>query len=258
MSAESPTLGGALAAGSPSAKRWPRWILLASLWTALLLVAFCLDQPVSHWIAATATDGTWLRRIPKLAVRVLNQWGWFVVLGFALTAQPRPWRRLLPYCVTLLAGFASLHLLKYTIGRARPDLDVGAYFFAPWADPFALDGGFDSLPSGHAFGMSLLAALLACYVPRSRWVVWPLVALGCASRVAQQRHFVSDVLAGTALAVLVVALARYRAPAAFQPLAWRSMATRLLRFGVQLRLLGRDLRAAVRRAPVPANDRSSS
>lgn len=261
MSAESPTLPSGVHGFAPGARRagrLPRWVCIAGIAAAVVAGAFLLDTPLSRWVAEVAAPGTWLRRTLKLPVHVLKQWAWFVALAVALAAQPRPWQRLRPYLMVLVVGFGLLYLLKYAVGRARPDLDLGVYSFAPWADRMVLSDGFDSMPSGHAFSFILLATLLSHYVPRSRWVVWPLAVLGSVSRVALQRHFVSDVLAGAALALLVVEMARYRAPAAFRPLAWRSIAARLPRFGAQLRLLGRGIRAAARRAPTPANGRSSS
>lgn len=84
-------------------------------------------------------------------------------------------------------------VLREAIGRARPDQGKGA-------SPFSLFSGDDSFPSGHA---AVSFATAAVFADRFAQPV-PAIAYGLASAVAWARvysdkHFVSDVAAGSLL-----------------------------------------------------------
>jgi undecaprenyl-diphosphatase len=106
------------------------------------------------------------------------------------------------YAVRLVIAIVALALLVFLVKRAfkrkRPAGEWGAIYRQ--TDPH-------SFPSGHAARMVLLAVLAAALGPP--WLAWlllvwaPLVAL---ARVAMGVHYLSDVLAG-ALLGLVVGLA---------------------------------------------------
>lgn len=93
------------------------------------------------------------------------------------------------------AAGAAAGVVKFVVGRARPfqtpgDQDV--------IHPFS---GNTSFPSGHAaFAFGLAAAIdretSARWVP---WVVYPLAGLVGWSRIRDDRHWTSDVVAGAAL-----------------------------------------------------------
>ena len=68
--------------------------------------------------------------------------------------------------------------------------------------PFTFDPDFHAFPSGHANTLMAVALVLALYLPRYRL---PLLIAGIAlgfSRIAVNAHFVSDVVAGAAVAVV--------------------------------------------------------
>ncbi len=98
-------------------------------------------------------------------------------------------------CVLLLllalaAGNAVVDVLKETLGRPRPFVDL------PEARLLLGRGGSFSLPSGHAANWFLALAVVGWFYPRSRWGLWPLaVAVSC-SRVYCGVHYPGDVLAG--------------------------------------------------------------
>ncbi|MCL5270199.1 MAG: phosphatase PAP2 family protein [bacterium] len=131
--------------------------------------------------------------------------------------------------ITLLAAGAVNGTAKFTFGRARPTFSVrltdenrawienwrqnhprtllnasrqdqwlGLSAQRPW-----FKDGYDSFPSGHACVAFVIAAFLIALYPRGRWI-WLLIACGCAlARVAQRRHFPSDVLFGGGLGWLI-------------------------------------------------------
>jgi len=99
-------------------------------------------------------------------------------------------------------------LLKVTIGRTRPKLlfATGAYDFT-W---FGLKPDHWSFPSGHAATVTALMTALWCLWPRPLWLYGAAAALVAASRVVTGQHYLSDVVAGAAIAVVVTrAVAAY-------------------------------------------------
>ncbi|CAK0739523.1 membrane hypothetical protein [uncultured Gammaproteobacteria bacterium] len=94
-------------------------------------------------------------------------------------------------------------LLKL-LGRSRPKLLEQQQIYGFFPPGFQAD--YQSFPSGHAIHAVALAVAVALVAPRWRW---PLLIAGgavAASRVIVNAHYLSDVLAGMALAVTVVAV----------------------------------------------------
>lgn len=95
-------------------------------------------------------------------------------------------------------------LLKVVVARTRPKLlfESGAYDFT-W---FGFRADHWSFPSGHATTAAALMAALWCLWPRPFWLYVAAAALVAASRVITGQHFVSDVVAGAAIGVVVTRL----------------------------------------------------
>lgn len=115
------------------------------------------------------------------------------------------WREGLAASLTILLASIGNSLLKVAVARARPDL----------LDPIVVEHGY-SFPSGHAV-LSMVAygvvAVLVARLPLPRparvaaiTVLAVLVALIGLSRVWLGVHFPTDVLAGWAAGIVVVAL----------------------------------------------------
>ena len=103
----------------------------------------------------------------------------------------------------ILAAGLACEVLKVAVGRPRPEQDAGEH---DRARPFS---SFNSFPSGHATVAFAAAAALdhesrAAWVP---WVAYPLAGLVGWSRVHDDRHWASDVVAGAALGTWVGAKA---------------------------------------------------
>lgn len=118
--------------------------------------------------------------------------------GFSV---PLRWRIPISAAFTMLSVAALTHLLKFLIGRARPEAGLGPWALNYFGNPFDLN---DSFPSGHSSGAWAGAILIGLYVPWARWILYPVAALTCLSRIMQGRHWFSDTVAGTGLAVVCV------------------------------------------------------
>lgn len=116
--------------------------------------------------------------------------------GAALAALRE--RSLYVFCVLATSGLLAQGV-KHLIGRARPPLmsSFGPYFF----DLLSLKASYASFPSGHSTTVFAMAVALSPMMPRARWPLFSVAVLVAASRVVNQAHYVSDVVAGGVLGV---------------------------------------------------------
>jgi len=137
-----------------------------------------------------------LRRAAGILAHSGDSWFWGLGLLLVwLLGGPfwKSWAVLMVAAIGLTAGLVML--IKLVVRRRRPEGEWGAIYRR--TDPH-------SFPSGHAARAALLAALVAGWGPG--WlapimIVWaPLVIL---ARVAMGLHYLSDVIAGAALGLLV-------------------------------------------------------
>ena len=112
---------------------------------------------------------------------------------------------------TLVMTTLLVELVKRTVDRQRPS---GQGVYTSWG-PSYQGSSRHSFPSGHAAAMFSLATVLARQYPEPRWVApvaYGLATLTAAARVAENRHWTSDVVAGACLGVLIsdVVIRRHR------------------------------------------------
>jgi undecaprenyl-diphosphatase len=123
---------------------------------------------------------------------------WFWLLGLVLVwfaGSPEWHNRAALFAVGLVFLAVLVLAIKFSVRRSRPEGDWGAVYRS--TDPH-------SFPSGHAARATLFAVLALGVGPAWLAVVllaWaPLVSL---SRVALGVHFLSDVMAGTLIGVVI-------------------------------------------------------
>jgi len=117
------------------------------------------------------------------------------------------WRLALYFLVTIGSASALVHLLKFVIGRARPELflEYGAYSLTP----FAHNGLFESFPSGHSTAVGSFFGAFAMLAPRLR-ILFALGALTIGiTRVVVGAHYPSDVAAGLLLGLWVALMTAF-------------------------------------------------
>jgi membrane-associated phospholipid phosphatase len=144
------------------------------------------------------------------AVRIANRFGGgmnpaMVIVFFLVAGVVYRNRRWIAYGVAMaFAGAAagiSVQIVKYIIGRTRPELWLGPFHHARAAAT--------SFPSGHTVGAFALAGVLMLASPsRTTRIIALLLALSVAvSRVMAFRHWTSDVLASAAIGMILAAMA---------------------------------------------------
>lgn len=139
-----------------------------------------------------------------------DSWLWALIVGWLLLdssrasaptapATSKPARPILAFCLSLLLQIILTLGIKQVIRRPRPRQAQLLY-----------GGGADahSFPSGHAMRMTVIGAWGSQLWPSWGWLLWPLSGLVGWCRVRLAVHYVGDVLAGTLLGWLIVALVR--------------------------------------------------
>ena len=166
----------------------------------LLLGSALLDQPVDDW-AVKHRESRWLKRTVK--------WGDALpVAAMGLSAlfafdESRP-RLSDAGTAALEAGVVALaasEVLKYGLGRARPNAGLGRGEF----DPGTSEDRFHSMPSNHT---AVLWAALTPYAKEfgAPWL-YGVAALANLARAGSREHWVSDTVAGSLLGYALGSLA---------------------------------------------------
>jgi undecaprenyl-diphosphatase len=164
------------------------------------LVFFLADAPMLALAEGIQSDTT------EDVIRIVNRLGggmnpvmivvFFLVAGIAYLE-----RRWVSYAIAMgLAGLTAgtlAQVVKFTVGRARPELWLGPAHYAP--------GSSTSFPSGHTVGAFALAGVLvfASRSPALRVTAFALAAGVGMSRVLAFRHWLSDVVASAVIGLVM-------------------------------------------------------
>jgi undecaprenyl-diphosphatase len=166
-----------------------------------------LDLRWSNILRVAERPGT-LRTVAMIFAHSGDSWFWgagLVVLWLPGNPFWKQWAVYELFWISFLAAFVMA--LKFSIRRRRPAGEWGAIYRN--TDPH-------SFPSGHAaraFLIMFIAAVLGPFWLAMILVVWaPLVSL---ARVAMGVHYLSDVIAGAIVGLIVAAIAMEFSPALF-------------------------------------------
>lgn len=154
-----------------------------------------LDRDWSYALRVAEKPGM-LRSFAMIFAHSGDSWFWgagLLVLWLAGSPFWKQWAVHELFWISFLA--ALVILLKFTIRRRRPEGEWGAIYRN--TDPH-------SFPSGHAARAFLIAVIAAFFGPPwltvALWIWAPLVSL---ARVAMGVHYVSDIVAGAVVGVIV-------------------------------------------------------
>ena len=124
------------------------------------------------------------------------------VYGTGVLTGSERWRGL-GFEMLEAAAFASLTVapLKVAVGRSRPGQGEGPWSFR-WLRG-GVGGAHSSFPSHHAALAFSLAGVVSARVDGAVWWAWSLAGLVAASRVHDEAHWASDVVAGALVGAAV-------------------------------------------------------
>jgi membrane-associated phospholipid phosphatase len=179
---------------------WKPLIAIVPAAIAVALTWRFLDAPITAWAERIQSDTVqdWIRIANRLgggmnpAMLIV-----FFYLAGVVYAVPR-WRSYALQMTIAGAGAGLLaQIVKYAVGRARPELWLGPFQHARAAAT--------SFPSGHTVGAFALAGILLFTSPsRAMRIAAVLVAAAVgAARILAFRHWTSDVVASAALGLIV-------------------------------------------------------
>lgn len=183
---------------------------------ALTIVALPFDLAITNWIKQNHIRGDLERLIMLGEVFGYGLTVLFVVIT-AAWIDSRGWR-VAPRLI--LGAFGSglvADIGKIVVARWRPNAnfeptgvrDTFVTWF-PWVWPDGLPSpwnrGFASFPSGHSATAVGLALSLSIFYPKATWWFIFLAGMAMLQRVESRAHYLSDTLAGAAVACLVTAL----------------------------------------------------
>jgi len=180
---------------------WPPALLrlgIGALVTAL--VWWRLDPLVLAWAEGVQSDAI------EDVIRIFNRLGggmnpvmlvaFFLVAGVAYVE-----RRWISYAIAMafagLAAGLAAQIVKHLVGRARPELWLGAMHYAP--------GSSTSFPSGHTVGAFALCGVLIFASPSHtlRVIAFLIAASIGLSRIFAFRHWTSDVVASAVIGLVM-------------------------------------------------------
>ncbi|MFI4962463.1 MAG: phosphatase PAP2 family protein [Legionellales bacterium] len=183
------------------------WVILVFL--VLVVLSFIyVDRPLAtyfhqmdlrtnrHWLYWVTALGQW-----KIDVLILV----FVGLYFRFVAKNLRYERNTWFLLSCILAVNLINcVLKIALGRARPELlfssnEYGLYWLQ-------LKDAYWSMPSGHAATSTALAAGLGVLIPEYVIGFLFLAFFVCATRVLLYYHYLSDVLTGFYMSVIVVGI----------------------------------------------------
>lgn len=196
----------------------PMGCLIASaIFLILTLVALPFDLRLTGWIRSNHIRGD-LERVIMLAEVFGYGWTALFVMITAAQIDQRGWRVVPRLFVTFASVGIAANICKvFFVARWRPNATfqpehIRESFaqWLPWFDRAALPAPWNrelmSFPSGHTATAVALALSLSILYPRGTVWFCVLAFIAAFQRIESRAHYLSDTLAGAAVACFVVAL----------------------------------------------------
>lgn len=196
------TLGGIPARGLRAHRRLARGAIVLAGFLACLGLSFSFDDAMVRFLAQPIRSGQ-----IKAVLASLRSWGeasTLVIVGIGIVCvQPRLWRAMLAIALSALVCSSTADGLKNWFARPRPSEALAVESGSAASAAYPRNSSF---PSGHAATAFAVARGLTWYIP----ALYPaaiLAACGTAlSRMFEQRHYLSDCIAGAGLGWFITTL----------------------------------------------------
>lgn len=170
-----------------------------------IVSVFFFDIPLAKWLPSLKDTSVY---IIAEALGEIGRSHW--ILGYAAVASVVLWRgnrslaqkHLVLFASVAVSGIFSL-ALKTIVCRPRPPLFLESGITWPHFFDFTTAFLWNSIPSGHATTGLAIAVAGSYITPRLRWPWWVLGTLIALSRIVLNVHYVSDVIAGSIIGLVV-------------------------------------------------------
>ena len=194
-------------------------LIIRGFWIVVILILIQIDgslnEPLQKFYDMLGGD---IRR----EIKAYSQFGGFtsvVLIGLVMILMDRP-KVSRVWDLALAMGLSSLTTmaLKILIGRPRPKFDVPGHFLGFWdtmtttrdAEPIHsweiwanAPNQLWSMPSGHTSAGFALAAFVGITYPKLRWLAFAIAVVVPISRMTEDAHWTSDVVAGACVGTWV-------------------------------------------------------
>lgn len=189
-------------------KRGRKLLPVAAILLFCLVSFFFFDKPLTlffHRLDTGLWHSTWE------TITRAGQSEWYLVGGLLLYAGFWKWNRrisvkgLFLFSTVAVSGLAA-DLVKIVLCRARPTLFLQQGIFGFDLFGWHFDYAWQSFPSGHSATALSAALSLSLLFPRFRPAFIIAGVTVAASRVVLCQHYLSDIVAGSALGVATTAL----------------------------------------------------
>lgn len=187
----------------------------AGFWAVAAMGALALDMSVARYVSLIGMPGD-VRKLFSVSEVFAHGFGVALILLTVAVLDPRKRYRLPRVMWCAFGAGLGAQLAKNFFPRLRPqvcDLTCTAWqtFVGSGATAYAhtqqlATRDIQSFPSGHSATAVGLAIGLAWLYPRGRWLFALFAVLAMAQRLESTAHFLSDTLAGAALACLLAAV----------------------------------------------------
>lgn len=193
----------------------PLWRRLAppAFFAALAAAALWADMPLARYFHPDDIWGGDLRRLVTLSEAFAYGGTVALIMIAAALLDPRGWRVVPRLALAAYGGGILADIIKLLVGRHRPaEMDLTKEVwetFITWMPAKHLRAT-QSFPSAHTATAFGLACGLCFLYPRGKWLFLALAVLAGLQRMHSHSHYLSDVLAGAAVGMLMGVVATSR------------------------------------------------
>jgi len=185
------------------------WMLAIAL-AVLGVVSLFWDLEISRLATSIKIPGD-VRKAIHLSEAFAHFSGVVVILGTLMIVDMKNRARLIQACLLVTTSGVVSNAAKYIIPRYRPHSLAEASIpiqssWETWGVPWSgswFEEAVRSFPSGHSATAVALAIALSFIYPRGQWMFAVLAFMACLQRLVSGAHFLSDIIAGSDIAVLV-------------------------------------------------------